>query len=171
MDDVLKYASISIPNLWVFLSFIVMTIGIIGSVCLCDNSNHSRKYIVLCLLCEYVFLILCVTIFCRPSSLEHSYRLIPFTTYIKFFTTEKSYLPSEILEEISMNTLMFFPIGVLLGCIEITWRRVICVSSSLALVIEILQFIMCRGCCETNDVIHNTIGALLGFLLMRWTSK
>lgn len=169
MDDILKYARISIPNLWVFLSFIVMTIGMIGSVYLCDNRNQSRKYTVLCLLCEYFFLVLCVTIFCRPGSLDHSCRLIPFVAYIKFFTTDKSYLPLEILEEISMNILFFLPVGVLLGCIDITWRRVICVASSLALVIEILQYVMCKGCCETNDVIHNTLGALLGFLLMRWT--
>lgn len=140
----------------------------IYSAFLHENRSQSRKNAVFCLLCEYVFLVLCVTIVCRPSTLEHSYRIIPFTTYIELFITEKSYLPLVILKEISMNTLLFFPVGLLLGCIKITWRRVICVAIGLALAIEILQFVTCKGCCESNDVIHNTIGALLVFFMIRW---
>lgn len=29
--------------------------------------------------------------------------------------------------------------------------------------IEILQLLFCKGYCETNDIIHNTIGCILGY--------
>ena len=171
MDDILRYASISIPNWWVFISFSVLSIGIVGSVIACKDRTSLRKSIILLVLAEYIFLVLCVTIFCRPSIGEPHIRLMPFTTYIDFFTTEKSYLPAEILEEISMNVLMFLPIGVLLTCLSFNYLQLILSAISLSFVIELLQFKLCRGCGETNDIIHNTLGAWIGFSIMRLLIK
>ena len=36
-------------------------------------------------------------------------------------------------------------------------------SLSLSIMIELLQFILKRGLCETDDVIHNVLGAAIGF--------
>lgn len=36
----------------------------------------------------------------------------------------------------------------------------ICLSG----IIEVSQFAFCKGLCETDDVIHNSVGAFLGYL-------
>ena len=55
---------------------------------------------------------------------------------------------------------MFIPIGVLTGLIW-KWKGLL-VAVGLSFVIEILQLITCRGLCEFDDVIHNTLGAIIG---------
>ena len=36
----------------------------------------------------------------------------------------------------------------------------ICLSG----IIEVSQFTFCKGLCETDDVMHNSVGAFLGYL-------
>ena len=59
---------------------------------------------------------------------------------------------------------MFVPVGALLGLILNRYRLVqtmlICIGLSLG--IELLQLSLKRGLCETDDIIHNTLGCLLG---------
>jgi glycopeptide antibiotics resistance protein len=37
--------------------------------------------------------------------------------------------------------------------------------------IELIQFIWMLGWCEIDDVICNTLGAVLGFLVWQWLDK
>ena len=60
---------------------------------------------------------------------------------------------------------MFIPVGALLGIILNRHRLVqtLLISIVLSLGIELLQLYLKRGFCETDDIIHNTLGCLLGF--------
>ena len=66
--------------------------------------------------------------------------------------------------EVLLNVALFVPIGFLLGGMmqkgAVKISLIGCVLSSL---IELLQLATGRGLCETNDVIHNTVGCILGF--------
>ena len=42
------------------------------------------------------------------------------------------------------------------------YLRTFIVSLALATTIELLQYIFCLGLCEIDDIIHNTIGAMIG---------
>ena len=71
-----------------------------------------------------------------------------------------------------MNTALFYPVG-LLGCelLPKGWKKlwkaalVICVFMMLSIGIEYIQYRFGLGLAETDDVIHNTLGTLLGVLV------
>lgn len=77
----------------------------------------------------------------------------------------------EILRSNFMNVLLFYPAG-LLGASLLpkkwpAWCRVLLVFVLLTLLsagIETLQYVKCVGQVETDDVLHNALGALLGSL-------
>lgn len=72
--------------------------------------------------------------------------------------------------EVRANVLLFIPIGFLLPMNVKKWPLLCGIGFSL--VIEITQFITHRGTCETDDVISNTIGFLIGYAIvmtLKWT--
>ena len=55
---------------------------------------------------------------------------------------------------------MFILVGILTGLI---WKwKVLLVAAGLSMGIDILQLISQRGLCEFDDVIHITLGAIIG---------
>lgn len=106
-----------------------------------------------------MFLILAVTILSRSSSGEMKAELIPFWSYA---------VPSLRLE-ILYNILGFIPVGVL-GAYLFKWR-IIPITGLFSLFIELIQLVSCRGLFEFDDIIHNTIGAVIGFLLWMSVNK
>lgn len=100
--------------------------------------------------------------------------LIPFYSYY----TALNGGPEELYRSNFMNIALFFPAG-LLGC-ELTpkkWRPfgcVILVTGLFMLIsigIEYIQFQFSMGLAETDDVIHNSLGVLLGGILCRVSIK
>jgi len=71
----------------------------------------------------------------------------------------------ELLPENMMNVLTFVPIGFLFGCVyrSIKWWIVLLVGISISFSIEILQYYFKNGFSEVDDVIHNTLGCMVGF--------
>ena len=71
-----------------------------------------------------------------------------------------------------MNTLVFVPVGLLI-CTQIAhrsqkgWLVAMMMGAGISVSIEILQFVMARGFAELDDVMHNTLGCLMGFGLYR----
>ncbi len=70
-----------------------------------------------------------------------------------------------VLPEIIMNVLVFFPVGFLLGfgfrCM--TWRKALMIGGGISVMIEVLQFLLKKGFAETDDVIHNVLGSMMGY--------
>ena len=68
-----------------------------------------------------------------------------------------------------MNIVVFVPLGVLLAIPykDIKLSSVFVLSVLSSILIEVLQFVLKRGFAEIDDVLHNTLGALLGFGLYR----
>ena len=46
-----------------------------------------------------------------------------------------------------------------------SWKRVILLGFGISVVIEFTQFLTARGLAEIDDVISNTVGALIGALI------
>ena len=80
-----------------------------------------------------------------------TYKLIPFWSYID----------PALRQEILLNILLFIPVG-LLGR---TWR-IIPVSAFFSAAIELSQLISHRGLFEFDDIIHNTLGTAIGYLVV-----
>ncbi len=115
------------------------------------------------LVLEYVFLICCSTILYRPYKevVEHN-----FTPYWSYVAIENGRI--DLLAEIIMNVVVFVPVGLLLSCVSnrLKWWMVLLVGCGISMSIESLQFVLKRGFSEFDDLFHNTLGCLIGIMIV-----
>lgn len=116
----------------------------------------------LCLLSLTVAAALYVTLAREPSA-ERSVMLIPFYSFIAAFEQPEHY------RMLLMNTFLFLPLGLtfanaLPSSMPMKKRFLITVSGGLllSLLIECLQFAFCLGTAQVDDLLFNTLGAVLG---------
>ena len=107
-------------------------------------------------------LILYKTIISRGSS-EAGIDLIPFSSFVRARTNPEMY------REMLMNVLLFIPLGLSLPFViggGIAKRILLTVLAGflLTVTVEAVQCFVSIGLAETDDVICNTLGALLGSL-------
>ena len=107
---------------------------------------------------EYVFLLFCSTVIFRPTGETRQYDFHPFWSYDR----------PELLVENIMNVVVFIPVGLLLGSAfkQMTWWKALLIGCSISITIEALQFWFMKGFSEVDDVMHNTMGCLIGFEIM-----
>ena len=112
------------------------------------------------LLVEYVVLLLFTIVFSRDYRETPQFSLTPFWSYMEIINGKHDLIPENI-----MNVVVFLPLGLFLGLTfrALKWKSVFLVAVSLSLSIEILQFILQRGFSDPDDVLHNTLGCLLGY--------
>ena len=123
------------------------------------------RRIAMSLLIPYLFLTIVATVFTRSPSAEAQIMLEPFRTYRQYYTDDFTWF------EIRANVLLFIPIGFLLPMVikKPVWLPPI-IGIGISVIIEVIQLITHRGLCETDDVISNTIGFLIGFAVF-WLVK
>lgn len=111
------------------------------------------------LLIEYIFLLFCSTVIFRPTGETRQYDFHPFWSYDR----------PELLVENIMNVVVFIPVGLLLGSAfkQMTWWKALLIGCSISITIEALQFWFMRGFLEVDDVMHNTIGCIAGYILVK----
>lgn len=110
----------------------------------------------------YVFMIYASTVCYRSVKEIREYNYSPLWSY---YTTNEDSL--NLKYEIIMNIIAFVPIGFALACIEkkVRWWLPIVFGGGISLTIEASQYIFKRGFSELDDVIHNTIGCTVGYIL------
>ena len=128
--------------------------------------RRGFRYGAVLLLAEWVFLVLCAIVFFRETSAERGYNLMPFWSYWDY--GGHNYFV-EMFGENILNVLLFVPIGFLTGCglQGMTFKKVLILGGGLSVFIELLQFVFKKGFCETDDVIHNVLGCIIGYGLWR----
>ena len=116
------------------------------------------------------------TLFSRGMGGETQLNLTPFQTYLRLFeepisgTTSVSGLAAVMMggllpvEGLILNTLLYYPLGYLLPILfpNLRPKHVILIGCLCSIATEATQYILKMGCCETDDVIHNTLGAVIG---------
>lgn len=129
-------------------------------------------------LVEYVFLLFGSTVIFRSASDAISgHNFYPFWSYRAIVSGESP----QLLPENIMNVVVFVPVGILLGILvygsrlivfcyakrqgraKKEWLIPLAVGLCISLSIEMLQFFLNRGFSELDDVIHNTLGCLIGY--------
>ena len=106
---------------------------------------------------EYLILLFCSTIIFREDSTNAGVKYALFKGY---FTGDM-----RILMDALLNVAIFIPIGF---CSSVflrfpKWLKILLLSISLSCTIELSQYILSRGCCDTNDVMNNIIGGMIGW--------
>ena len=114
------------------------------------------------LLIEYVVLIYCTTVFSRRTTVLQ-YNFMPFWSYFSYFGGEND----RLLMENIMNVVVFVPVGLLAGVAfrGMKWMKVMVTGLGLSIGIEVMQFVFRKGFSEVDDVIHNTFGCMIGYLI------
>lgn len=128
----------------------------IGAVIiLAFKGKRSIRWVLSLLLIEYVFLVYWLTVISRTSIDVRKYTFTPFWSYDD---------PS-LFMEIIMNILLFLPIGLLLGFVikGLKWWQVLMIGGGISFSIEMFQFTLMKGFSEVDDVMHNTMGCMIGY--------
>ena len=109
------------------------------------------------LLIEYIFLLFCSTVIFRPTGETRQYDFHPFWSYDR---------PDLLVENI-MNVVVFIPVGLLLGSAfkQMTWWKALLIGCSISISIQSLQFWFMKGFSEVDDVMHNTVGCIIGYII------
>lgn len=159
------YVADSIPIKIYWILFGLFIIGLLVLV-LWYGRRQGLHYWAVLLFAEWVFLILCATVIFREASDERVYNLMPFWSYWDY--GKDSYF-LEMFGENILNVLLFMPIGFLAGCglRGMTFKKVLLLGSGFSVFIELLQFVFKKGFCETDDVIHNVLGCMIGYGLLK----
>ena len=80
------------------------------------------------------------------------------TTYPKY----------ELFLENILNVIMLLPLGIFLPLVygkKIDWKIGLLIGIGISFSIELLQLVLCRGLFEFDDIIHNSLGFLIGILI------
>ena len=138
------------------------------SKCKKSQGQSISKKEVLCGLALSVYLVFLLggTLLNRSIGEEYLIELIPFWSYYQIFTLQDKPLAWQIL----YNVLVFIPWGILLPEIFKVMRGLRFVAASAAgvsFVIEVVQFVFKLGLFEFDDIFHNTLGAVIGFVMWR----
>ena len=160
MDEIYEWLNPRIPVKYVLISFLVLSVAIVIGM-LVMKGSRAKRFVLGALLAEYYFLVLCSTVICRASHGERHIELVPFWNYPDIWNRVD--YPGDLIE-VLLNMALFVPIGFLLGGIGLPPKKVLLSGVYLSGIIEVSQFAFCKGLCETDDVIHNSVGAFLGYL-------
>ena len=167
MDEIYEWLNPRIPVEYVLISFLVLSVAIVIGM-LGMKGSRAKRFVLGALLAEYYFLVLCSTVICRASHGERHIELIPFWNYLDIWNRVD--YPADLIE-VLLNIALFVPIGLLLGGMGMKLKKVFLSGVILSCVIEGSQFAFRRGLCETDDVIHNTLGCIIGYLVFLWLLK
>jgi len=115
----------------------------------------------------YIALILCVTLIFFRGAPYGSAELNPIAGYIRAAAAPPRLAHIEI-RNIILNILMFVPLGFF---IPFLWHGlskfylVLSISLAFTLTIEIIQLITARGVFSVEDILHNALGAIIGYFI------
>ncbi len=110
----------------------------------------------------YLSFVSTITVIAREHTAKARYQLVLFWTY-KAIEKGRTYLKAEIF----WNVVLFIPVGILVSLFfskRKAWIGIF-ISLFLSCSIELMQLLLHRGLFEFDDIIHNTAGAVTGFVL------
>ena len=124
------------------------------------------------LLLTFLAIVFGSTVFTRTPGLRQ-YQLEVFWSWKEILGIGKcgrlgSTAEGGLLQENLLNILLLFPAGILLPGVtdrKLKWWMGLLVGITVSSAIEISQLWLCRGLFEFDDIIHNSLGCMLGCLL------
>lgn len=121
-------------------------------------------------------IVLILTVISRRVQSDPLYSLVPFSSWRTLLSVPYLGHGEYILKEIIVNILMMLPVGFIFGLSQCSALSKCLVFGLLfSISIELLQLCTHTGFCEMDDVIHNTLGCLVGYgvgrMILHFTKK
>jgi len=110
----------------------------------------------------------------RSYSGTRRYNLYPFKTVIEFVSNTNKYKFGVLFINLIANVITFIPLGFFMTLLSRQSRKLtnIAVYSAIIIIcIELGQFILNVGVLDIDDIILNTIGCILGFMIYKVAKK
>lgn len=142
-----------------------MTLVVLIVCCYFDSCKKRYSiYLIAWLLLTVTF-----TFIGRSVMEESKSILIPLEAYYKMCKYTWHYSSKYIAEGLLGNVLLFVPLGELIRNVSnIRLRKVIVVAMIFSISIEITQYFTKLGVFEADDIIHNTLGAVIGYQIVHF---
>ncbi len=120
-----------------------------------------------------VILVLTFTVLGRGNENAREISLIPFISF------ENAKVQPELYRTMFMNMLLFMPLGLSLPYAlpdKLKYKALltILIGIGLSIAVEVVQYVFSLGKCETDDVLMNTLGVMIGvtsYLIIRLLSR
>lgn len=128
----------------------------------------ASQAITIPILIAFLLIVLGSTVFGRIPGVR-SYELLPLWSYGAIIRGNQG-----ILQEVLLNCVLLFPAGMLLPPFfsrPLKWYQGLLFGAIVSGCIELLQLITCRGLFEFDDIIHNSLGCMVGCILCGWMIK
>ena len=138
----------------------VFCLGVVVIIVL-KGFRKGWRFVAGLLLTEYIALLYCSMVIFRPYTEEAGHDFTPFWSYAAIQEGRIELIPENV-----MNAVVFVPVGILLGSllrVKGSWLIALAVGMGISISIETKQYFFHRGFAETDDVMHNTIGCLIGY--------
>ena len=161
----------SIPT-WVYVLALSIFVGGSALILTVKGRKKGKTLTALLLLFVYYLLLLCSTVIFREARTTLHHGFDPFWHYKAFSQGKLRLLPEAV-----MNVLVFIPIGLALCSAfrKLRWWQTVVIGVALSVGIELLQLVFKRGCADIDDVIHNTLGCVVGcglyWTMTRWNHE
>ena len=147
------------------LFFVILTVAVAFLLVIHVHRQKIKKSQAIATLILFLFLGIAFasTVFTRNIG-TRTYKLIPFWSWFEVIVHHQWGL----LEENLLNVILFFPIGCLLPFV---YNRSVAIKTSfkigwmISATIETCQLIFCRGLFEWDDMIHNSLGCVVGCMI------
>ncbi len=148
--------------------FLVLVTGI-AYLIVWRKTGRSKESLVWALLAAYVLFVLFITLINRiPAETMHSHP-IPLWSWLEVVR----YQDEETLVQVLLNIALFIPVGIFFKLLYITRGKrpksrylQVLVPFLFSAAIEVLQLVTRRGMFEWDDMLHNTLGAVMGMWIV-----
>ncbi len=151
--------------IWGWLLYGIFSAGVI----FCFRKTVPYKPMLKSLFIIYTVFVLLLTLITRTQSADFTAEWIPFWSWYEVIVNHRQ----RLLEEIILNILMLMPLGVITALLSsrAEVKHAFRIGLTLSCTIEFLQLILRLGLFEWDDIIHNTLGCVAGFVIMRKLKK
>lgn len=161
---------------------LIVLLAVVTFVVKCLNRGDEEalcRTILSAMLAIYIMGYMYFAFFSREVGSEPRVNLVPFQSYVYLFdrSLDSARFATSFkligLEAASpgigmiLNILLYYPLGYLLPSLlpKLKAKHVILIGCLCSIATEAIQYFFVIGCCETDDVIHNTLGTTIGVLM------
>ena len=142
---------------------------VVAAVLIAWKGAKSWRWLIGLLLIEYVFVLFCTTVLFRETKEEAAFNYELFWSYQEIAKG----IRDDLLPQVIMNVAVFIPVGIMTGIVTQSlnlrrrWLTVIGLVMALSISIEVLQLLYGKGFAELDDVFHNSLGCVIGYVICR----